>query len=282
MEIIFEDRGVIIQGESLSTLIISDLHLGMEEDLSETRGIHFPSQNESMIERVKALVEKFELTSLYIIGDVKHTILTDTPYNWEIIPEFIGNLTDLVETTIIPGNHDGDLQSFLPRSVELTDVHGIVIGNKDERIGLLHGHSWPAPELLDTSRIVVGHSHPAVIRYRTASRPEIGRGDRSRYAGSVPVVLSSVLSKNCVRRCLGMLEIPDDDAMLTTLPSFNQLISGIAVNSPRSKFQGPFFENGCVNIPKSEIFSIDGLYLGTVAWMQERFNEMIKSKPERD
>lgn len=282
MDIVFEDRGLIIRGDGLSTLIISDLHLGIEEEISEERGIHFPLQDVRIFERIKSLVSKYELSSLYIVGDVKHTILTDIPYNWDIIPEFMQNLTEIVETVIIPGNHDGNLESLLPRSVELADVHGIVIGKGDERIGLLHGHAWPAPELLEASRFIAGHSHPAVSRFRTVSKPEIGRSDRRRYAGSVPVVLNSKLSKNCIRQRLGIRGIPDNDiATLTTLPSFNQLISGIAVNSPRTEFQGPLFENSCVDVIESEIYSTDGLYLGTIGWMRERFNEMIKSKPER-
>lgn len=283
MEIVFEDRSLIIRGEDLSALVISDLHLGIEDEISEEKGIHFPLQDISITERIKSLVKKYELSRLYIIGDVKHTILTDIPYNWEILPEFMQNLSEFVEIVIIPGNHDGNLESLLPRNVELADVHGIVIGTAEEKVGLYHGHSWPAPELLDTSRIIAGHSHPAVSRFRMVSKPEIGRNDMRRYAGSIPVVLNSKLSKNCIRQNLGMLEIPDDDrALLTTLPSFNQLISGIAVNSPSSMLQGPLFENSCADILGSEIFSIDGLYLGTIGWMRERFNEMIKSKPESE
>ena len=283
MEILLEDRGLIIRSNSVSALIISDLHLGIEEEISEEKGIHFPLQDTIIIERVKSLVRKYELSRLYITGDIKHTILTDIPYNWEILPEFMQSLTEIVETVVIPGNHDGDLESLLPRSIELVDVHGIVIGTGDDKVGLYHGHSWPAPELLEASLIIAGHSHPSVSRFRTVSRPEIGRSDRRRYAGSVPVVLNSKLRKNCVRQFLGMLEIPEDNkATLTTLPSFNQLISGIAVNSPRSEFQGPVFENSCVDILDTEVFSIDGLFLGTIGWMREQFNEMIKSKPERE
>jgi metallophosphoesterase superfamily enzyme len=193
------------------------------------------------------------------------------------------NLSEIIETVIIPGNHDGNLESLLPRSIEIADVHGIVIGEGKEKVGLYHGHSWPAPELLETSQIVAGHSHPAVIRFRTVSKPEIGRSDRRRYAGSVPVVLKSELSKNCIRRHLGLLEIPNDEqASLTTLPSFNQLVSGTAVNTPQSMFQGPLFENSCVNITETEIFSVEGIFLGSIGWMKKRFNEMIKSNPERE
>ncbi len=283
MEMIFEDKSLILKGEGLSGLVISDLHLGIEDEISDEKGIHFPLQDVSIIDRVKELVKKHKLSNLYIIGDVKHTIMTDIPYNWDILPEFMERLSELVETVIIPGNHDGDLESLLPRNIEITDVRGIVIGTGKDRTGLFHGHSWPAPELLETSRIIAGHSHPAVIRFHAVSKPDIGRSDRRRYAGSVPVVLKSELSKNCIRRHLGLLEMPDDEvATLTTLPSFNELVTGTAVNSPQSQFQGPLFENACANIQETEIFSIDGIFLGTVGWMKERFNEMIKSNPERE
>ncbi|MGY5858123.1 MAG: hypothetical protein RTU63_02040, partial [Candidatus Thorarchaeota archaeon] len=270
---------MIIRSNSVSALIISDLHLGIEDEISQEKGIHFPLQDTIITGRVKALVKKYDIARLYITGDIKHTIFSDIPYNWEILPDFMQNLTDIVETVVIPGNHDGDLEALLPRSIELADVHGIVIGTGDEKVGLYHGHSWPAPELLEASLIVAGHSHPSVSRFRTVSKPEIGRSDRRRYAGSVPVVLNSELRKNCIRQHLGMLEISEDEeATLTTLPSFNQLISGIAVNNPRSEFQGPIFDNSCVDILETEVFSIDGLFLGTIGWMREQFNEMIKSK----
>lgn len=283
MEIIFEDRGMIIRSEELSALIISDLHLGIEDEISEEKGVHFPLQHSNILDRVNSLVTKYDITELFIIGDVKHTIFTDTPYNWEILPEFMSNLNEIADTTVIPGNHDGDLESLLPRSVRLTDVRGIVIGKGREKIGLLHGHSWPDPLLLETSKIVIGHSHPSVNRFRVVSTPELGRSERRRFAGSVPVILQSQLSKNCVRRQMGLLEIEKDDrAILVTLPSFNQLISGLAVNLPRSEMQGTFFENSCTSLLDSEVFSIEGLFLGTVGWMREQFNETIKSNANGD
>jgi len=283
MEISFEDRGMIVRGNSVSAVLISDLHLGFEEMVSNERGVHFPLQHTDMFERIEKLVQKYDARTLYIIGDVKHTIATDVPYNWDILPDFMSVLSGLVKTVVVPGNHDGDLEAMLPRSVDLVDVHGVIIGKGNEKIGLIHGHAWPAPELLDSSLLVAGHSHPSVSRYRTVSSPGTGRDNRRRYAGSVPVVLHSKLSKNCVRRNLGMLEIADDEyATLVTLPSFSKIITGIAVNSPSSRLQGPFFDNACCEFFESEVFSTDGLFLGTVGWLRNRFNETIKSKPRGD
>jgi len=283
MEIIFDDRGVVIHGDNISALLISDLHLGFEEMISEEKGVHFPLQHVDILERIKILVQKYDVLGLYVIGDIKHTIMTDIPYNWDILPDFMSDLSDIIRTVVIPGNHDGDLEALLPRSVELADVHGIVMGNGEERLSLIHGHAWPAPDLLDSSLFIAGHSHPSVSRFHTVSSSNIGRDSRRRYAGSIPVVLHSKLNKNCIRRFLGLLEIPNDEyAKLITLPSFNRIVTGIAINSPNSKLQGPFFDNSCANLLESEVFSIDGLFLGTVGWLRARFNETIKSKPRGD
>ncbi|MFW9805671.1 MAG: metallophosphoesterase [Candidatus Thorarchaeota archaeon] len=278
METIFDDRGMIIILDNESVLLISDLHLGYEEELAESRGVQFPPQHPSILQRIENLVKKHKISQLFIIGDVKHTILTDRYYNWEIIPEFVEALTNHLDVTIIPGNHDGDLQALLPRNVTVTSVRGHLIGPKSEQIGLLHGHSWPNPEILDTKLIVIGHNHPTIRRFRDASVPEIGRGSRRRYAGTVPVVVKSVLDKNCARRAMEILEVPgESDAVLITLPSFNELLSGISINYPKSEFQGPFFDNHCAGLSNSEVFSADGIFLGSVEWLREKFNEMIKS-----
>ena len=280
METKFDDRGMIVTYDDRSVLLISDLHLGLEEDLAENRGVRFPPQHPTILKRIEGLLKKHGISHLFIIGDVKHTILTDSYYNWEFIPEFMETLVRRVETTVIPGNHDGDLRALLPRDVNIADVHGIIIGPEDEKIGLLHGHSWPSADVLEAKMIVIGHNHPTIRRYRDASVPEIGRPSRRRFAGIVPVVLRSELDRNCVRRAMGILEVADDTrCIVVTLPSFNTLLSGISVNYPMSDFQGPFFENHCVRLSESEVHSIDGIYLGSVEWLRERFNEMIKSKP---
>jgi putative SbcD/Mre11-related phosphoesterase len=283
METVFDDRGMVITYDDTSVLLIADIHLGFEEELAQSRGVQLPSQHSVILERVENLIEKYSISHLFIVGDVKHTILTDSYYNWEIIPEFMEALVKQVEVTVIPGNHDGELGALLPRNVNVTDVRGILVGPKSEQVGLLHGHSWPSVEILDAKMIVIGHNHPTIRRFRDASVPEIGRFSRRRYAGTVPIVLQSRLDKNCVRCAIGALETPEDTkCILITLPSFNELLSGVSVNYPKSAFLGPLFENKCAHLSDSKVYSIDGIYLGSVEWLRERFNEMIKSKPTGD
>jgi hypothetical protein len=275
MEPIFDDRGLIISWDDATVLLISDIHLGFEETISQERGVEFPPQNSVIRQRIENLVKKYNVSHLYIIGDVKHTIIADSFYNWEILPGFMEKLGNLVETTIIPGNHDGDLEALLPRDVTLTDVHGIVSGPREETVGLLHGHSWPSSFVLDAKMMVVGHNHPTIRRFRDASVPEIGRSSRRRFGGIVPVIIQSKLDKNCARQKMGMLENPDDtDCTIITLPSFNELLSGIPVNYSTSNFYGPLFENKCADLYESDVYSIEGLFLGKVDWLRERFNEI--------
>jgi putative SbcD/Mre11-related phosphoesterase len=277
MEAIFEDRALVVKADDLRALIIADLHLGFEHTLYETKGIAYPAQDASMLKRIASLVETHTIEDIHIVGDVKHSITADSRPNWQSVPDFMSALADLCRTHVIPGNHDGDLLALLPRSVTLLDVRGTVVGEGEETIGLLHGHSWPSPKVLGAQMLVIGHNHPTLRNVRTVDAPEIDRADRRRFAGVIPIILRSKLDKTCVRQIIGAPENPDDiEGVVVTLPSFNELFSGVQVNTPKTTFYGPFFENGCADILKSDAYSIAGVYLGTVESLRERFNEMIK------
>ena len=279
MEITFEDRAMVVRFTEESILLLADLHLGFENELEE-RGVIVPPQHERMFQRIRNLVDSHEPSTMYIVGDVKHSILPDVNYNWEVIPQFIESLLELARVVIVPGNHDGDLQAFLPRSAMMSDSNGITVRESEGALGLVHGHAWASSEVLDADVIVTAHNHPVIRRVHNVSNDTIGRDGRMRYGRTIPVVVKSKLDRNCVRRELGMLEIPDErPASLFTLPTFNEMFSGVAVNTPTSAFHGPFFENGCAMLESSEVFSAAGVYLGEVSWLREQFNETIKSRP---
>lgn len=264
METVFEDRALVILTDDKTFLLIADLHLGFEHEFYEAKGISFPSQHNRMLDRVSALLEKYSVSEIYIIGDVKHTISVHSHFNWSLIPDFMSALSDLSPTYVIPGNHDGDLLPLLPRTVTMVDVHGIMIG-EEKQVGLVHGHAWPAPDVLDTHILVAGHNHPTIRSVRTVDAPDLGRPDRKRYAGVIPVVLKSSLYKNRVRQEIGVPENSEDGTgTLITLPSFNEMFAGLQVNSTKTEFHGPIFENRCADLLDSEVYSISGVYLGTV------------------
>ncbi|MHA1638519.1 MAG: metallophosphoesterase [Candidatus Thorarchaeota archaeon] len=266
-----DDRGLILQIEDTIYLVIADIHLGYEIDLANRTRSIFPYQHEKMLERVTNLVDKHNVDTICILGDVKHTITVDNYYNWEVVPEFFVGMTKVARVIVVPGNHDGNLVALLPRDVILSDVHGIVIGSPENPVGLLHGHAWPSNELLVSKMMVAGHNHPSVRRLRNVSSPDLGRADRYRSASVVPVVIKSKLDIDCIRKNMGMLEMDDEKSVLITLPSFNELISGMYINRPNASFIGPLFENQCTDLRSSEVFSLDGIFLGTVEDLQNQF-----------
>lgn len=278
-EIVFDDRGVIITTENYSVLLVSDLHLGYHVELSKKSGASFPSQHSYMLERIKSLVEIYKVSELFILGDVKHSITTDKPYNWCIVPEFMIDLLEFLDVTIIPGNHDGGLDPLLPRRVMITNVHGIQIETGKTTVGMIHGHAWPSSDVLDSKVIVSGHSHPAVLNPKIIRTPKKKGNKKVRFKDTIPVFLQSKLSKNCVREKIGVNIQPDDiEGLLINMPSFNPLFRGVSINRPTSSLFGPIFQNNCVNLLESEIYSIDGILLGDVESMRKRFNERVERR----
>ncbi|MHA1958760.1 MAG: metallophosphoesterase [Candidatus Thorarchaeota archaeon] len=273
MEFIFDDRAMVIADSDSTALVIADLHLGFHVQLSEKSGASFPSQHSSMLDRIRLLVQRHSVDILYLLGDVKHTIMVDRPFNWSIIPTFLTDVSSFVNTVIVPGNHDGDLTPLTPRSVDITDVRGIMVGHGIDSVGLIHGHAWPTETVLSSKLLVIGHSHPSILRLKTIHAPGIDRPSRRRYGGTVPVVLRSRFSKDCVRGYTDSQINDIDDGYLVTLPSFNQIISGVPVNKPETELPGVFFQNKCASLQDTDVYSCDGIHLGTVGSLQKRYSD---------
>ena len=71
----------------------------------------------------------------------------------------------------------------------------------------------------------------------------------------------------------------DTPVTLVVLPSFNDLLTGVYVNRPGAKLQGPFFDNGCAKLENAEVYSADGIFLGPIELLQEQFR---RSSQERN
>ncbi len=271
MEYIFEDRALILRNNELVTLVVTDIHIGYEIDILERTGASFPEQKEPMLKRLKALIDRYRVSHLYLLGDIKHSIGVDKAFNWREIPQFMEKLTKWIEVTVIPGNHDGDVIALLPRTVRMGDVHGERIVFDSHSVGLIHGHAWPSSEVLECDMVIMGHNHPTVRRVKDVSAPQIGRPDRKRSSLVIPVALKMKLDRDCVRRAQGQLEIGDRLATLIVLPSFNDLLTGVYVNRHGARLHGPFFENNCAAMDSAEVYSSEGVFLGSIELLQKQF-----------
>jgi metallophosphoesterase superfamily enzyme len=62
----------------------------------------------------------------------------------------------------------------------------------------------------------------------------------------------------------------DSSGTLVILPSFNPLLAGLAINMPQTRLQGPFYDNGCFNLDRAEVYSTQGIFLGTVQSLKRK------------
>jgi len=146
--ILTEKKGIVIG----RTLIIADLHLGIEGILEE-KGMAVPSlQIESIISEVREMIEEFGPEELVVAGDLKHEFSRNVPSEWKDIKRFIETVCKSVRLRIVRGNHDNFLQSILSKyGIEFSDSIDV------DGYSVEHGHRESRSE-----KIVMGHEHPSI------------------------------------------------------------------------------------------------------------------------
>lgn len=232
-------------------IVISDLHLGIEHELAE-RGISLPNQMPRLKARLITLLKEKRATRLIILGDVKHNVPITSWHEWRELPDLFEDLVRMVKIDIVKGNHDGGLEGMVPREVTIHDPRGLVLG-KRKKVGFMHGHTWPAPELIKTELIIAGHNHPAI-----EFRDELGGRSIE------PIWLRAKLNPRKLPKKLlppAGKRLPD----LIVVPAFSELVGGAAVNRGLPKdLIGPIFRSGAVKLDEAEAYLLDGTFLGKI------------------
>jgi len=139
------------------TAVIADLHLGIENAMQE-KGFALPKlQLPEILDRVKLIVEKYNVNKIVIAGDLKHEFSKNLPYEWEDVRKFVESVD--VEIEVVRGNHDNFLASILSE-------YGIEL-KEETRVGdylVVHGHKD-----VEARKLIMGHEHPSVkVRVRGA------------------------------------------------------------------------------------------------------------------
>ncbi len=236
---IYMERAIYAEDEK--TLIIADLHLGIEFEYM-LQGINIAVQTENLINRIKKLIEKKKAERLIILGDLKHIIVADK----EIVKKeryeiryFLKELSKIAEIWIIKGNHDGNIRS---KYAKIFGSKGIKI----EDIALVHGHAWPSPSLMDCEKIIMGHIHPNV-RLQT----KIG------YSYIQPCwVRGNFKRKEFLRK----YKEGNEKIEFIIMPAFNPLCGGIAVN--KEEMVGALAK--IMDIENAHVYLLNGLNLGKI------------------
>jgi hypothetical protein len=264
---------LLLRRDSERILVVADLHIGWEVRLAE-QGIYVPSQTPKIQQKMLQLIRLHKPTSLLFLGDVKHGIAKVEMEEWRDIPDFFETLSEKVQDIqIIPGNHDGNLEPLLPQTVKILPPTGIALGNT----GLFHGHTWPAPNLLNCSTLITAHVHPTVafrdpLGFRITRQVWVKAPcDSTKLAKSMLKHLRIKVDKDPTLSLQEHFKVKLRTSQLFIMPSFNDFLGGQTINrkslgkSGRSRaFIGPILRSKSVNIDNAEVHLLDGTFLGTV------------------
>jgi len=142
------------------TLVMGDLHLGMEESMQK-RGILVPFfQFDEIKSKLEKVFEQVKPKTIIINGDFKHEFGKIHNQEWREGLKMLDFLKENAEEVIITrGNHDPVIGPIAKRKDVPIKEEGIKIGN----IYILHGHKVPTNnEFKDAEIVIIGNEHPAI------------------------------------------------------------------------------------------------------------------------
>lgn len=229
-------------------LIVADYHAGIEQGLRR-EGVELARQATGRRDRLLGLVADTDPDRLVVLGDLVHAI--GEPEGPELAElESLFDALD-VPTTLVKGNHDGDVEESLAAfDVTVTDPTGVAIGP----VGFAHGHTYPSGEVLEADVVCIGHEHPTV-----RLTDEVGGGRRER------VWLRGRLDRAALAEHAPDLDDELDDTTdprFVAFPAFNDRSGGTWVNADSPEFLSPFLPEG---LHEPELYLLDGTRLGRPA-----------------
>ena len=257
-------------------LLVADYHAGYEAGLRYERGVDVPSRAPDRRERLLALLERTAADRLVVCGDLMHSIGDPGGAERGELEVLLESVPSTVDVMVIKGNHDGRLETWFGADDEASDGpapdpgfdpdvdrptvtvvpgDGIAI----DGVGVCHGHTWPAPEVLDSDVVCLGHEHPCV-----RLEDEVGgsRVERAWLRGRVDPTPFREYG-GYADADISWLESADaEPPRLVVVPAFNELVGGTWVNVPKQSFLSPFLPAGLAG---GEAYLLDGTRLGPYA-----------------
>ena len=273
LNLLLPHPAALVKSEKTKTLLIADPHIGWEMELQK-KGIHVPSQTAKTLNKLIAIITEYKPDRLVIVGDVKYTVVSSELAEWQDVPDFFTKLQHYInEITVIRGNHDANLEPLLPENVELLPATGSVIGD----VGVFHGHKYPSPALLGCRTLIMGHLHPVVV-FRDPAGFKIARQVWIKIDVDTEALAKILLKKHNIK-IEGSVEetlkkhygVKARVSELYIMPSFNDFLGGRPINETRPRKEigagaliGPVLRSEAVDVDDSELYLLDGTYLGTL------------------
>jgi len=273
LSLLWPNPAAIVKTKEAKTLLIADPHIGWELELQQ-KGIHVPSQTQKILNKLTTILSKYKPQRLVIVGDVKYTVISSEMAEWHDIPDFFAKLQNCVPSiAVVRGNHDANIEPLLPEKVELLPATGAVIDD----VGVFHGHKWPSPELLGCKTLVMGHLHPVVV-FRDPAGFKITRQAWMKADIESEALAKILLQKHNVKIEGSVVQTLQKHynvklraKELFIMPSFNDFLGGRPINKTRPRKEvgaealiGPVLRSEAVDVDNSELYLLDGTYLGTL------------------
>lgn len=221
-------------------MVITDLHIGVESNL-KSKGFHLTSRTEDMFNSIVEAAGDVA-NGVIVIGDVKDSVPGSSKQEYREIPIFFDMLLERFDSVdVVRGNHDTNIEEFLPGKVNIRPAGGF----RRDDVGLIHGHTWPSAEVMACKTLVMGHSHPSVM-----FRDGVGRQT------SEPCWLRGSFTDAEDYRYESLPE------SFIVVPAFNRMLGGSPVNVIGERLLGPLLNSGLPDIDGSRIYLLDGICLG--------------------
>lgn len=222
-------------------LVIGDLHIGVESHL-RAKGFHLVSHTKDM---KAAILEAADdcIDNLLVLGDIKDSVPGSTKQEYAEIPDFFESLFDRFNSIhAVRGNHDTQIEEFLPSTVHIHPATGMRIGDT----GFIHGHTWPSADVMGCRTLVMAHNHPTVM-----FRDGVGRQT------SEPCWFRGRFKEDAADERYPIL--PE---RFIVIPAFNRMLGGSPVNARGEELLGPVLNSGLLDLDDARIYLLDGIDLG--------------------
>jgi putative SbcD/Mre11-related phosphoesterase len=235
---------LILEGDK-KHLIVTDLHIGFEGSLAQNKV--FVGKNTTLnefLDDIYSLIDSNKVDDLILLGDIKSGINRISKNEWDEVPKFLQELKKKTDITIVPGNHDANMQHLVPDGITMISTIGMVL----ENALLTHGHTIPSENFAYVDRIIMGHVHPVFF-----DEDSILNGQRVWV--SIKTKKENIFPSNA-----GELEI-------IIIPSFNRYFYATKKKQYKKSIS-PIIER-IKDISSARIVTLDGAIIGNEAILSQ-------------
>jgi hypothetical protein len=232
------------------TLVIAELHLGIEHDLYK-KGIVIPPQRENFQKTIDNLIELTKAKTLIILGDIKHKVPGISLREERELPKFLDYLKERIGTILVKGNHDAEIEEIVPEGIKVYGGRGFKLG----KYGFFHGHAWPSKKLMQCDYLFMAHLHPALN-----FRDKFGFRNVEQVWVKGKLDVEKVKEKYKIKRT-GKLNV-------IVMPTFNKLLGNIDMSKLIEREYNSVIMNKLMNMKKSKIYLLDGTLLGSLGQLK--------------